>query len=423
MIKRHSFFFLLLIIIGCSASMDSNESKTEAVEQVELNDTIPDLRPLFSNSEIKVGAENTTAYLNLIEGKKVGVVANQSSQIGKKHLVDSLLRLNIDILRVFSPEHGFRGDADAGEKVNDQKDPKTGLEIISLYGKNKKPYINQLEGIEVMLFDLQDVGLRFYTYISTLHYVMEACAENGIKLIILDRPNPNGHYVDGPILNPKFQSFVGMHEVPVVHGMTIGEYGLMVNAEGWLANQVKCDLKVVKCLGYDHTKFYELPIAPSPNLPNMTAVYLYPELCFFEGTVVSVGRGTDYPFQVIGHPKFPKDSVTFSFTPSPNRGAKSPKLNGEICFGKDLHDSEIRQLQTKDKLDLTNLYTFYRALDMEKSFFLSNNFIDLLYGSDALRLSVLKGETFDSLRSNWQEDLSTFKKKRKTYLLYSDFEE
>ena len=286
---------------------------------------------LFCNKNVTVGAESISDYIQDLENKKVAVVGNQSSLVNGVHLVDTLISLNIDVVKVFSPEHGFRGKADAGEKVKSGIDSKTGLSIISLYGSNKKPKAEQLKGVDVVLFDIQDVGARFYTYISTLHYVMEACAENNIKLIVLDRPNPNGHYVDGQVLNPKYKSFVGMHQVPVVHGMTIGEYAQMINGENWLKNEIKCDLKVVNVKGWDHTQFYKLPIKPSPNLPNMLSIYLYPSLCFFEGTVVSVGRGTSFPFQVVGHPKF--GEATFNFTPKPTSGAKHTKLENEKCFG------------------------------------------------------------------------------------------
>ena len=271
-----------------------------------------------SNSTI-VGAERTSLYFQKLKGKRIGFVANQTSKINNDHLVDILLNEGINIVKVFSPEHGFRGNADAGAKVRDEIDLQTGLPIYSLYGKNRrKPSKEVLKDIDLILFDLQDVGVRFYTYISSLHYVMEACAENSIPLILLDRPNPNGFYVDGPILNPKFKSFVGMHEVPVVHGMTIGEYAKMINGEGWLKNSVKCFIEIIPCLNYNHFMKYNLPIPPSPNLPNMRSIYLYPSLCFFEGTNVSIGRGTESPFQLFGAPYF--DSKLFKFTPKSSYG-------------------------------------------------------------------------------------------------------
>lgn len=418
MIKFNSLLFLL-ILLSCSAAADKKEESPFLSAEVSVNEPVEEVeRPLFDNGAIKVGAQNIEAYKESLVGKKVGIVANQTSLVENTHLVDTLIAMGIDVTRVFSPEHGSRGTADAGEKVNNEIDLKTGIAIVSLYGKNKKPSVSQLEDIDVMVFDIQDVGLRFYTYISTLHYVMEACSENNVELILLDRPNPNGHYVAGPVLEEGFDSFIGMHKIPVVHGMTIGEYALMLNGEGWLNNGVKCQLKVVKCEGYDHTKFYKLPVAPSPNLPNMTSIYLYPELCFFEGTVVSIGRGTDYPFQLIGHPLFNADSSSFSFTPMPNVGAKHPKLDGESCKGVDLHNMEIRALQEKNKLDLSLLFDFYENLDMGKDYFLSNNFIDLLYGSDKLRLGMLKGESFESISESWKPGLESFRLIRNKYLLY-----
>ena len=374
---------------------------------------------LFCNVDVKVGASQISEYLNLLENKKVGVVGNQSSLIGEKHLVDSLLSLNIDVVKVFSPEHGFRGKADAGEKVASGIDKKTGLPIISLYGSNKKPRADQLNGVDVLVFDIQDVGARFYTYISTLHYVMEACAENNIDLIVLDRPNPNGHYFDGPILKPKYKSFVGMHKVPVVHGMSIGEYAQMINGEFWLPDSLNCDLTVIKCAGWDHTKFYKLPIKPSPNLPNMLSIYLYPSLCFFEGTVVSVGRGTKTPFQVAGHPKFVTDS--FDFKPMPSDGAKHPKLEGKLCYGIDFTTIGLNVVQKQNQIRLNWLLLFYKKLNMKAQFFLKSNFINLLAGSDELKSQIIAGKTESEIRASWQDGLSEFKTVREKYLLYPDF--
>ena len=281
------------------------------------------------------GAQDTENYLHFLEGKSVGVVANQTSLIGETHLVDSLLSLGVNVKRIFTPEHGFRGSADAGAKVTGGKDEKTGIEIASLYGKTKKPTPEMLQDIDVMLFDLQDVGVRFYTYISTLSYVMEACAEQRIPVVVLDCPNPNGFYIDGPVLKTENKSFVGMHPVPVVYGMTIGEYGQMVNGEGWLKGGIHCDLTVIPVPDYDRNAIYELPVKPSPNLPNWESVYLYPSLCFFEGTIVSVGRGTEKPFQIFGHPDLRGD---FTFTPESKGGASKPMFEGERCRGFELTD-------------------------------------------------------------------------------------
>lgn len=413
--------FLFAFLFACSGDENLNtENLTEST--VEIIDTITiEEEPLFCNEQVVVGAERMDAYLNLLKGKNVAVIANPSSLVNETHLVDTLLKSDVDLVKVFSPEHGFRGDADAGEKVTDGKDPKSGLPIISLYGKHKKPTAEDLDGIDVLLFDLQDVGVRFYTYISTMTYAMEAAAENDVEFIVLDRPNPNGHYVDGPVLEAGNESFIGMHQVPVVHGMTVGEYAKMVNEQGWLKNNVNCDLNVITIEGWDHTKFYEVPVKPSPNLPNAASIYCYPGLCMFEGTIVSIGRGTDFPFQVVGHPDF-KYETDFSFTPSPNDGASNPKLNNELCFGYDLRSEDILDLRSKTRFDLELLFEFYSALNLGKDFFLSNNFIDLLYGSDKLRKAMIAGDDLDSVYASWQPELNSFKELRKKYLLYEDFE-
>ena len=414
-----------VFLLACSNATQETALEVQSTE-LEPNDSLNSLKedPLFCNESVQVGAEITDQYLTLLENKSIAVVGNQSSLIQEVHLVDSLVSLKVEVVKVFSPEHGFRGEADAGEKVVDGVDSKTGIPITSLYGKHKKPTPEDLEGIEVILFDLQDAGVRFYTYISTLTYVLEAAAENEVEVIILDRPNPNGHYVDGPTLKEGFDSFIGMHEIPVVHGMTVGEYGTMVNEEGWLEGGVRCNLKVVSVQGWDHTKYYEVPIKPSPNLPNAKSIYLYPSLCFFEGTVVSIGRGTDFPFQVAGHPDFEVDVLAdlFSFTPKPNDGAKNPKLKNEICYGYDFQNLEEDFLRSDFKLNLSYLFEFYEALGLGKDFFLENNFIDLLYGSDALRKGMISGKTLDEIESSWESDITTFKKIRKKHLLYEDFE-
>jgi len=419
------FYFLLVyfLLLSCSSSVEkSDENLTENESMV--TDTIVKEEPLYCNADVVVGAANIDSYFDLLKDKKVGIVGNQSSMINETHLVDSLKSLGVNVVKVFSPEHGFRGDADAGEKVVSGIDEKTGLPIVSLYGSNKKPTAEQLTDIDILLFDIQDVGARFYTYISTLHYVMQAAAENGKKLIVLDRPNPNGHYVDGPVLNPKFSSFVGMHAIPVVHGMSIGEYAQMINGEGWLGSGLVCDLQVIKCTGWDHTKYYELPIAPSPNLKNMTAIYLYPSLCFFEGTVVSVGRGTDYPFQVIGHPKFEVDVLEklYKFTPTPNAAAENPVLKGQLCYGYDLHESDVKEYRKNAKLDLSYLLEFYKKLKMGTAFFLKSNFINNLAGTDQLKAQILAGKSLEEIEATWQDGLTKFKEIRKKYLLYKDFE-
>lgn len=409
---------------SCSSSAESETGENTENILIGSDDSIVKIEPIYCNDNVRVGAERFSEYLHLLEGKKVALVGNQTSMVGDQHLVDTLLSLGIELTKVFSPEHGFRGDADAGESVKDGIDTKSGLPLVSLYGKNKKPSPEQLKDIDIILFDIQDVGARFYTYISTLNYVMEAAAEQNKKCIVLDRPNPNGHYVDGPLLKEGFSSFVGMNKVPVVHGMTVGEYAQMLNGEGWLKNQIICSLIVVKCEGWDHTQFYELPIAPSPNLPNMTSVYMYPSLCFFEGTVVSIGRGTDFPFQCVGHPKFEVDVLEdlFSFKPEPNYGSKHPKLEGETCYGFSYADKSPQELQSLIKLDLKVLIDFYNKLEMGSEFFLSNNFINLLAGSDELKNQLLEGISVDEIYKSWDDDLTNFKSIRVNYLLYQDFE-
>mgnify|MGYP000123699061 CR=1 FL=1 len=366
---------------------------------------------------LKTGAESTHLYLRLIKGKNVAIVANQTSVIFKKteskkqetrHLVDSLLSLNINVKKVFAPEHGFRGKADAGEIIKDGFDRKTGLQIISLYGKNKKPSTAQLKGIDVVVFDIQDVGARFYTYISSLHYVMEACAETGIPVIILDRPNPNAQYIDGPVLEMEHSSFVGMHKVPVVYGMTIGEYGKMINGEKWLKNGIQCDLKVIPLEHYTHETIYNLPIKPSPNLPNDKSINLYPSLCFFEGTNVSAGRGTEMQFQIYGSP-FLTENI-FSFTPQTNEGAKYPKYKNKICFGEDL-----RTTKNLHKLDLSFLIKAYKQ-NSSKQFF--NKFFTKLAGTGKLQRQIEQGMSEKEIQKSWKKGLETFKKVRKKYLMY-----
>ncbi len=369
-------------------------------------------------TSIVLGNEQLPLYLPLLQDKKVAVVGNHTSIIGNTHLVDSLLSLEVNVVKVFSPEHGFRGKADAGEKVQSKIDDRTKLPIVSLYGANKKPKAAQLTDVDVILFDIQDVGARFYTYISTLHYVMEAASESNVQLIILDRPNPNGHYVDGPVLEKEHTSFVGMHPIPIVHGMTIGEYAQMINGEKWLKDGVECDLHIIKVKHYDHRKPYSLKVRPSPNLPNMKAVYLYPSLCFFEGTVISVGRGTDKPFQQIGHPLL--SHYPYSFTPQPNFGAKSPKLNQKRCVGIDLSSLSEEELSSKTQLDLSFLLRFYNEYPNKDHFF--TNFFSLLAGNESLEKQIESGLSEEAIRSSWQTGINDFRKVRQKYLLYKDFE-
>ncbi|NJB86338.1 uncharacterized protein YbbC (DUF1343 family) [Lewinella marina] len=355
------------------------------------------------------------SYLPLLEGKKLGLVVNQTSMVGTTHLVDTLLALGMDVHRIFAPEHGFRGEADAGATITDGVDNRTGLVIRSLYGRNKKPSEADLADLDLIVFDIQDVGVRFYTYISTLHYVMEAAAEVGKPVVILDRPNPNGHYVDGPIRKPGFESFVGLDPIPVVHGLTVGEYGRMVNGEGWLGNGLKCDLTVVPCRDYTHESVYELPVPPSPNLPNQRSIYLYPSLCFFEGTALSVGRGTNRQFQVYGHPRL---SGPDTFTPRPGPGAADPKLNGETCRGHDLSDRPAEEFR-KYQLDLAPLLATHRELTGKGvEFFSRAEFFDLLAGTDALRKQIEAGKTEAEIRQEWVGELAAYRTMREKYLLY-----
>lgn len=368
----------------------------------------------YANARITVGAERTGEYLPLLAGKRVAVVTNQTGLIGPAHLVDSLLALHVDVVKVFAPEHGFRGEADAGEHVASERDKRTGLPLVSLYGKNKKPTPEQLRDADLLLFDIQDVGVRFYTYVSTLHYVMEAAAEQRKAVVVLDRPNPNGFFVDGPVLDTAFRSFVGMHPVPLVHGMTIGEYARMINGEGWLKGSVQCDLTVIPCTGYDHASFYELPVKPSPNLPNMSAVYLYPALGLFEGTIVSVGRGTDKPFQSIGFPGCTLGG--YRFTPHSMPGAKDPPYRDQACTGLDLSSFGEVYSRADPRLDLQWLIGMYNAAPDKAKFF--NNFFDKLAGEASLRQAAQGGQSEESIRKSWQPGLEAFKRMRERYLLY-----
>lgn len=405
--------FLLLLVFSASKCDEQKEDpNSEDFEEI-IGESTVELDPI-------VGASNIPEYLPKLENKNVALLVNQTSMVKDQHLVDLLLEKNITISKIFAPEHGFRGEADAGEQVKDGKDAKTGIPLISLYGKNKKPTVDQLKGIDIVVFDIQDVGARFYTYISSMSYVMEACAENNVDFMVLDRPNPNGHFVDGPVLKKEYQSFVGLHEIPVVHGMTVGEYAQMVNNEGWLKGGVKCNLTVIKCEGYDHKTFYELPIKPSPNLPNIRSIYLYPSLCFFEGTSVSAGRGTDKQFQIYGHPDFKKGD--FTFTPKPMPGAKYPKFDGKECNGFDLTKLDLKEFQEMGRLNLRYLMHFYQNFENKDDFFLKNKFFDKLAGSATLRWQIINGKSEEEIRNSWQKDIEAFKKIRAKYLLYEDFE-
>ncbi|MCC9042823.1 DUF1343 domain-containing protein [Myroides sp. M-43] len=400
----NSMFKNTLLFLVCLFAFTVNlktYAKTEALKQK-------------SEQTIKVGAKRLSEYSHLIHDKKVGVLTNQTGVVIDENgiytsTVDFLLNNKVNVTKIYAPEHGFRGNISAGELIKDGKDTKTGLPIISLYGNSKKPSVDQLKGIDIMLFDLQDVGARFYTYISSLHYLMEACAEQNIPVIVLDRPNPNITMIDGPVLEMKNKSFVGMHPIPTMHGMTIGEYAKMINGEKWLNNGIQCNLTVIACANYTRETRYSLPIAPSPNLPNDKSINLYPSLCFFEGTNVSSGRGTDLQFQVYGSP-FLKN-MPYQFTPKPNVGAKDPMNNGKLCYGENL--SNEKQLT---QIELKWLLKAYNNTSNKEKFF--NNFFIKLAGTDNLKAQIVAGKSEDEIRKTWQIGLDKFKQTRKPYLIY-----
>lgn len=379
------------------------------------------LFPILVSAQIKTGAERTEVYIPKLKNKRVAICGNQTSKIGDVHLIDTLFRLDINLVSIFAPEHGFRGDAEAGAHIESGVDPKTGIPVVSLYGNNKKPTKEQMQNIDILVFDIQDVGCRFYTYISTLHYIMEAAAENHVKVMILDRPNPNGYFVDGPVLEEKYKSFVGMHPIPVVHGMTIGEYGKMINEEKWLKDSLQCDLEIITMKGYDHKMRYSLPYPPSPNLKTDESIYLYPTLCFFEGTAVSLGRGTAIPFQVFGHPSFTQGD--YYFTPVPIKGvSEKPPLKGEKCRGFNLTDYAKSNLNNDNQIELKFLIQAYSIFPDTAKFFSNASFFDKLAGNSTLRWQIIKRKSEEEIRNSWQKGISEFKLKRKKYLLYPDFE-
>lgn len=404
---KNTFLFILILLFsfGCSSvkksKVESQKSKAIVTETTSQK---------FKNLTLKTGAENYNAYLPILTNKKIGIVTNPTGIVeNKKHLVDFLLEHKVDLQKIYAPEHGFRGTADAGEVIKDGKDIKTNLPIISLYGNNKKPKPEQLADIDIVIFDIQDVGARFYTYISTLHYVMEACAENNIELLVLDRPNPNGSIVDGPVLEMEHKSFVGMHTIPVLHGMTIGEYAKMINGEKWLTNGLTCNLTVIPCANYKRDMPYSLPVKPSPNLPNDQSINLYASLCFFEGTNVSVGRGTEKQFQIYGSPFLLK--TDFSFTPIPNFGAKEPMHKDILCYGEDL--SKIKKVS---RLELKWLIKTYANTSDKTVFF--NDFFTKLAGTKKLQEQIIEGVSEKDIRKSWETDLNAFKETRKKYMIY-----
>ncbi len=400
--KKFPFLLLLVLnLVNCS-------SKKSAVPLAP--DTIPASEVEQVQKKAVTGADQLDRLLPILEGKNIALVVNYTAVVGKTHLADTLKTYGIAIKKIMSPEHGFRGTATAGEHVKDGFDTKTGLPVVSLYGQNRKPTPEQLQDVDIVIFDIQDVGVRFFTYVGTLHYVMEACAENGKKVIVLDRPNPNAGYIDGPVLLPEFKSFIGMHSVPVVHGLTVGEYAQMINGEGWLEGKKKCELEVITLKNWSHTDEYSLPIKPSPNLPNDQAVKLYPSVCFFEGTALSLGRGTEIPFQVIGHPDL--KNMPFQFTPVDLPGmAIDPPLENKLCYGLDLRTVEVPR-----KIGLHYLIDMYNAYPDKKNFFVPH--FARWAGSNLLAQQIKDGLSEDQIRESWQKDLEAYKAKRKQYLLY-----
>ena len=390
--KKSILLFLLCLSIGCTAQPEKNI--------------------------LRMGAERMECYLPILEGKKVGLCVNHTSVVNHTHLLDTLLALNIKVSKIFCPEHGFRGKSEAGEHIDNSVDEATGLPVISLYGTNKKPTAGQISDLDIIVFDIQDVGARFYTYISTLTYIMEAAAENNVIVMVMDRPNPNGYWVDGCVLKPEYQSFVGMHAVPINHGMTIAEYARMVNGEGWLPNKMKCKLLWVKMENYDHTLRYQLPIAPSPNLSSMEAVYLYPTLCLLEGTTMSLGRGTDAPFTMYGQPNFKKGD--FYFTPtSIEHVVSNPPYCNEKCRGVSLKQYSRDSLKYNNFIDIALIIDAYNNCQDKKTFF--NSFFNKLAGNSQLMQQIKDGKSAEEIRLSWNKDLNAFKQKRKRYLLYPDF--
>jgi len=415
-------FLFLGISCGSTNKLEVKSEKAKVDSLVDNSNKI--IKQVQNNLNIIVGANQTEAYLPLLQGKRVGVVANQTSVIFKvnseklevksfTHIVDSLFSLEIDLKKVFSPEHGFRGTEDAGALVKDGVDSKTGLPIFSLHGKHKKPSKEQLKDLDVVVFDIQDVGVRFYTYISTLHYVMEACAENNISVIVLDRPNPNGNYIDGPTMEPEHTSFLGMHTIPLVHGLTIGEYATMINGEGWLKNKVKSDLTIIKMKHYTHNKPYSLPQRPSPNLPNDQSIKLYPSLGLFEGTTINAGRGTAFQFQRYGAPFLNSNTFNFTYTPKENFGAKYPKHKDILCYGEDLS-----KVKTEDSVTLQYIIKAYNNSNKKEVFFKTESFTKHA-GTTKLQQQIIAGWDEKKIKATWKTDLDAFRLVRGKYLLYN----
>ncbi|HTJ50462.1 MAG TPA: DUF1343 domain-containing protein [Cyclobacteriaceae bacterium] len=401
--KKIMLIAAVIMAIQCS-------SKATLMQSVPSKTTLQDVPVKNAGNNVLVGATQLNLLLPKLKGQRVGLVVNNTSLIGKTHLADTLKNSGVQVQTIFAPEHGFRGDAADGEHVNDSIDRKTGIAVASLYGKGRKPSPQQLSNIDIMIFDIQDVGARFYTYISTMHYIMEACAENGKKLIILDRPNPNGSYVDGPVREPEFKSFVGMHPIPIVHGLTVGELAQMINGEGWLEGNKKCDLEIIKVANWKHADAYSLPVRPSPNLPNDQAIRLYPSICLFEGTVISLGRGTQTPFLVLGNPEL--KNFTFTFTPVTIKGmANNPPHENKLCYGIDL-----RTVAVAPKVDLKYLLDFYKLYPDKEKFFTAS--FDRLAGTATLKQQIKDGLTEEQIKATWKPKLDEYKAMRLKYLLY-----
>lgn len=401
--KKNLFSATVLLILAGMVFNACNAQTTKEKEQ---------------NLSVIPGAWQTELYFPLLRNKKIGVLGNHTSKVKGVHLVDTLLSAGLDVVKIFSPEHGFRGQAAAGEYVKNSVDSITGLPVISLYGSNRIPSPEDIKNLDIILFDIQDVGVRFYTYISTMTYMMQTASAAEVPMIILDRPNPNGHITDGPLLETRHSSFVGLHPVPVLHGMTVGEYAQMVNGQGWLENQRTCDIQIIKVGNYNREMFYQVKDIPSPNLPDMTSILLYPGLCFFEGTPVSIGRGTDHPFQVYGHPDFPRQSFPFTFTPESRRAAPNPPHKNQLCYGIDLRDQDPAFLhKNQNFLHIGYLLNAYENFPEKESFF--NDFFEKLAGTSTLRDQIIKGYSEKEIRDSWQKDIQEFIKMREQYLLYN----
>ncbi|MCD6557084.1 MAG: DUF1343 domain-containing protein [Bacteroidales bacterium] len=412
---------ILLFFFSCSPKISNkivhNKTKNVIIDSLPntiISDTVKKVN-LVEKHIIEPGDKQFHEYLPLLAGKNVALVANQTSVIDSVHLLDFLLSRNINVVKIFALEHGFRGTVDRGENFSAETDKKTGIPIIAVYGKNRKPKGEQLADIDIVIFDIQDVGVRFYTYISSMYLLMEACAENHKKFMILDRPNPLGFYVDGPVLKPQFKSFVGMLPIPVVHGLTLGEAALMINGEHWLKNGLQCDLTIIKAKNYKHSDFWYLPIKPSPNLPNDQAILLYPSLCFFEATEISIGRGTKFPFQVIAYPDV--SFGTFSFIPKDIPGMQmNPVQEGKTCYGIDLRKTENVRFSLKYLID------FYAEFPDKSKFITRKRWFNLLAGNSELYNQIMSGMSEEAIRKTWRENLNSYKEIRKKYLLYVDFE-